>query len=213
MNRGGGARGGQACDWGPDALRKAQPRRRSACLPHASHLISPPTAQSTLAPLTDRHRQHPLPPTSLPRSLMISWLPPLSRVAKRLRAMNTAAAEKPRLASCEQRLRGSRAGRAKQADDGPCAQFKRPLQGRVVQPDPCGPGCCTNAPPMPATPPPQAHRRHLATSGILGHSEQLIGAALHVGLHQHRVLSRVVGQGTGACRGGWLERGSGHRGY
>lgn len=31
---------------------------------------------------------------------MTIWLAPLSSVAKRLRAMNTAAAEKPRLASC-----------------------------------------------------------------------------------------------------------------
>lgn len=39
-------------------------------------------------------------PTSLPRSLITIWLLLLSSTAKRLRAMKTAAEDKPRLASC-----------------------------------------------------------------------------------------------------------------
>ncbi len=43
------------------------------------------------------------------------------------------------------------------------------------------------------------HRRHLPARRILGHSVQLIGAPLHIGLHQHTVFGGVVGQGAGAC--------------
>ena len=57
-----------------------------------------------------------------------------------------------------------------------------------------------------------AHRRHLAPRRILGHHVELVGAAVHVRLHQHRILGGVVRQRARACGAGVRRaRGAGWR--
>lgn len=81
-----------------------------ASQPQPTRTSQPTTIEASTPPTQPIPRTRPQARTSLLRSLMISWLALLSSSAKRLRAMNTAAAEKPRLASCRRVLVGGRGG-------------------------------------------------------------------------------------------------------